>query len=485
MAASPTPTQIVNNPGFDLEAVKREAERANLQPDYSPSSDLLEVALRTFRARDTYYRRCQQYYDGDHPLIFTGFDKRNAKFLDLFQHFSDNLCRIPVEAVVDRLKIKEFTVESGQSVANNDAWQIWMDNRMAEQARRVHREALRCGDAYVLVWPDDEGKVRLYPQRARQMLVEYDNEKPELMTFAAKWWAERANKRLRVNLYFPDRIEKYELRKESNALTLPESGKNFSRIEVFRHEYGRVPVFHFANDSDDGITGRSELEVVIPLQNALNKAFLDLLVGSEFHALPQRWVTGVEVLRDPDTGKPIKPFEPGADKIWTVANEQAKFGQFDAANLEQFLKVKDNIRTEIARVTGLPMHYMNVSSGQQPSGEALRTSEARLVEKVKARQGDFGDVWEDTLQFAFQLTSKTTDKLQLEAVWVDPQSTSEEERLNVLLLKQQLGASTEQLLSEAGYGAQDIQRMMDEKQTASEHQGQQFNTGQMTPHFGS
>ena len=99
----------------------------------------------------------------------------------------------------------------------------------------------------------------------------------------------------------------------------------------------------------------------------------------------------MEVLRD-ENGKNLKPFEPGADKIWTVANEQAKFGQFDAANLEQFLKVADNLRTEVARVTGLPMHYMNVSSGQQPSGEALRTSEARLVQKVKDRQGDFGDV---------------------------------------------------------------------------------------------
>ncbi|MFN7931527.1 MAG: phage portal protein [Blastocatellia bacterium] len=479
--AAPTLTKdlIVNGPDAGLDAVRLEAQRALMQPQYPSSTTILDVAIRTFNTRVPFYRKYQAYYDGDHPLIFTGYEKKNTAFLDLFKKFADNLCRIPVDAVTDRLQVREFTVEAGDAKANADAWALWMANRMAKQALRVHREALRCGDAYVLVWPDDEGNVRLYPQRARQVIVEYDPEKPDVISWAAKWWAERANKRLRINLYFADRIEKYEFKRSSNDLTLPESGKSFTLMEdPMPHDFKRVPVFHFANDSDDGEVGRSELEIVTPLQDALNKAFLDMLIGSEYHALPQRWVTGVEVLKDPATGKPVKPFEPGADKVWTLANEAAKFGQFDAANLEQFLKVKDNIRTEIARVTGLPMHYMNVSSGQQPSGEALRTSEARLVQKVKSRQGDFGDVWEDVMKFALQLDGKGSDA-KLETVWVDPQSVSDEEKLNGLVLKQQIGVSTEQLLSEMGYGESDIKRIVKENQAAQDRQQSQFDKGQI------
>lgn len=481
MATAPGPTaaQIVNNPGFDLEAVKAEAQRVAQQATFAPSTSILDAAITQFRARTPYYDKCQQYYDGDHPIIIASYDKRNKQFFALFKDFADNLCRVPVDAVSERLHVRAFTVETGDATANKDAWQIWMDNRMAESAHRVHREALRQGDAYVLVWPDDEGQTRLYPQRARQIVVEYDGEKPEHINWAAKWWSEhtragRTNNRIRINLYFPDRIEKYAKPTEQD-FNLPESGKSFEQFEIVTHDYGRVPIFHFANDSDDGVCGRSELDVVIPLQNALNKTLLDLLVGSEYHALPQRWITGLEVLRD-ENGKPMKPFEPGADKIWTVANEQAKFGQFDAANLEQFLKVADNLRTEVARVSGLPMHYMNVSSGQQPSGEALRTSEARLVQKVKARQGDYGDVWEDVMSFALQLAGKSSEA-NLATAWVDPNSVSDEEKLNGLILKQTIGVSTEQLLSEAGYGAQDVKRMLEEKQSAIDAAQQQFDTG--------
>lgn len=64
----------------------------------------------------------------------------------------------------------------------------------------------------------------------------------------------------------------------------------------------------------------------------------------------------------------------------------------------------------------------------------------------------------------------SADKLPLEAVWFDLQSISEEERLNALLLKRQIGASTEQLLSEAGYGAQDIQRIVEENRAVGKRQ---------------
>lgn len=475
MAAAPASgPQIVNNPGFDTTAAKAEAQRIAFQVEYPSSAPMLDVAIATLRNRQPWYDRAQRYYDGEHPIIIASYDKKNKQFFALFKEFSDNLCRVPVDAIVDRLQIREFSVEQGAAQVGVDAWAIWKANRMTEAARRVHREALRQGDAYVLVWPDEEGTTRIYPQRAKQMMVDYDPEKPEEISWAAKWWIERANRRIRVNLYFPDRIEKYVKPTETD-FSLPTTGKSFERLEVTPHPYGRVPVFHFANDSDDGLVGRSELQIVVPLQNGLNKALLDMLVGSEYHALPQRWITGLEVLRD-ENGKAVKPFEPGADKIWTVANEQAKFGQFDAANLEQFLKVANDFRTEVARVTGLPMHYMNVSSGQQPSGEALRTSEARLVQKVVDRQGDFGDVWEDVMAFALKLEKKPADA-QLEALWVDPQSISTEEKLNQLVLKQTIGVSEEQLLSEAGYGKEDVKRIMEEKQAAVERQQRQFDAG--------
>lgn len=474
-APAPTGAQIVNNPGFDLDAAKREAQKLQEQQIWSTSTGILDAAIKLFRARTPYYDKAQRYYDGDQPVIITSYDKKNKQFFALFKEFNDNVCRVPVDAVAERMTVQEFGIQAGAEQAAMDAWELWTANRMKAKSLRVHREALRQGDAYVLVWPDDEGTIRIYPQRARQMVIWYNEEKDDQIDWAAKWWVESANKKIRINLYFPDRIEKYEKTAEQD-FTLPESGKSFTSLQAIPHDYGRVPVFHFANDSDDGMRGRSELEIVMPLQNALNKEFLDMLVGSEYHALPQRWITGLEVMRDPETNKTVKPFEPGADKVWTVANEQAKFGQFDAASLEQFLKVKDNIRTEVARLTGIPLHYFMVGTGQYPSGEALRTSEARLVKKVETRSEDFGDVWEDVMAFALAMDGKGGD-VKLEAKWVDPHSISDEEELNGLILKKEIGVSDEQLLSEAGYGDDDVKRMVQEKRAALEEQRRQFDAG--------
>ena len=166
MATAPAAVNMTS-PGFNLDAAKAEAQRLAFQVEYPDATPILDVAIATFRKRAPWYDLTQRYYDGDHPIIIASYDKKNKQFFQLFKDFSDNLCRIPVDAVVDRLQIREFTVEVGSAQANPDAWQLWMDNGMTKGARRVHREALRQGDGYVLVWPDEEGMTRIYPQRAR------------------------------------------------------------------------------------------------------------------------------------------------------------------------------------------------------------------------------------------------------------------------------------------------------------------------------
>ncbi|MBK8303913.1 MAG: hypothetical protein IPK98_11120 [Chloracidobacterium sp.] len=49
-----------------------------------------------------------------------------------------------------------------------------------------------------------------------------------------------------------------------------------------------------------------------------------------------------------------------------------KVGDFEAAQLEQFLKVKDGFRVDIASVTGTPLHYLCKMTGGFPSGESLK-----------------------------------------------------------------------------------------------------------------
>jgi hypothetical protein len=228
---------------------------------------------------------------------------------------------------------------------------------------------------------------------------------------------------------------------------------------VVPNPFGVVPVFHFANNADLGMPGSSELEAALPIQDGLNKSVLDMLVAMEFSAFRQRWAAGIEFERD-DEGNVVPPFQAGVDHVWMTESTDARFGDFDSADLEQFLKVKDSFRTDIASVTGTPLYYLMPQLRGFPSGESLRKAETRFLAKIRERQEAFGQVWADVMAFAARISG--TGVFRLVTEWEDAASRSEREMLENIILKKRIGISTEQALMEAGYGAEDAVRMSNE-----------------------
>lgn len=445
------------------------------------AEEIINKALREMAARAEGYRRARAYYSGSHQLAFATEKFKNA-FGELFNKFADNLMPPVVDAVRDSLVVTGFRVEAGSEGLSDEAWRLWQQARMGRRAGEVHKEALRSGDAYLIVWPDAEGHVRFNPNKAHLCTVNYDEETGERVESAVKLW-KHADNFYRLNLYLPDRIEKY-VTQRSHPNGQPAAFRNFARFEVggevwpLENPYGAVPVFHFANNADLGESGTSELKDVMPLQDALNKSVLDKMVAMEFTAFTQRYAIGLEVDTHPLTGKPIVPFE-GLERWITVGSENVKFGQFDGASLEQFLRVQNEFRMEIARVSGTPLHYFFLQTGQVPSGEALKNIEKRFLKKVQDRQTSFGQVWEDALALALRMSGPAhAEAARLFVEWEDPAPASVKERLDALLVKKELGASTTQLLIEAGYGLKDIERMKREEREEREEAEREFDAGE-------
>jgi hypothetical protein len=183
-----------------------------------------------------------------------------------------------------------------------------------------------------------------------------------------------------------------------------------------------------------------------------------MLVAVEFSAFRQRWVAGIEVDIDPDTGLAKPPFKAGADQLWVASDSQTSFGDFDTSNLDQFLKVKDSFRIDMASVTGTPLHYFLQTAKGFASGESLKQNETRFLAKIRDRQVSFGQTWAELMSFALELAGHGPN-IELITNWDDPSPTSEKDILENILLKKQIGVSTEQALKEAGYGELDVRRM--------------------------
>lgn len=430
----------------------------------------LEWAIADLKARRDGYARARAYYHGDHDLTFATEKFRNA-FGTLFRTFADNLSAPVVDALADRLQLRGFT-------GDDRTEEFFRVNRLARRSGEVHLTAPMLGDAFVIVWPNRMAEPRVYPQAPENVAVLYDEEDdPGLIVRAAKVWksAPPGEKALwRAVLYYPDHLERLEAdaTKGANAEEIPKPGRWRPRVDditpgpdgIVVNPWGRPPVFHFAHNAAIGQYGRSRLVDVIPIQNALNKSVADLLVAGEFLAFPQRHATGIEVARDPVTGEePAEgPFRAGADRLWWTANKEASFGQFAAADLGQLVAVNESFRLEVARVSGTPLHYFNVS-GDVPSGVALTVLEGRLTTTADDCVDSFGDVWQEVGTFGLGMTGP--EPAELMALWESTATRDEDAELARAEAKVRLGVSRRQALRELGYTEDQLEQMDEERQT--------------------
>lgn len=429
--------------------------------------DAALVLLTDLYQRRTKYGLYSKYYDGEHNLTFASEKFWNA-FGSMFRAFADNLCAPVIDACADRLDIVGFGSENAKNEQSKLAWDLWQANRMDQRAFQVHAESFISGDSYVIVWPDENGEPCIFPNCGEVVNVQFEADNPGAIILAIKAWTDK--KKLRLNVYKTDQIEKYISRTNVDLGSLPSKDNQFEEFREpseawpLENKYGEIPVFHFGNNCKVGAHGRSELVNVKPLQDALNKSVADMLVGMEFQSLPQRWVTGMDVPKDPETGKAIAPFIPGSDRIWAIPSPDAKFGQFEPAQLKQFIEVQESFRLEIARVSRTPLHYIMPMSGQFPSGESLKTAEAPFVSKIKRKQVSFGNVWEDVMSFALKIKGSTVeDKKPLSAQWRDASPRSESEMIMNAQLKSSLGVPTSQILRELGYSEEQITQFAAER----------------------
>lgn len=421
---------------------------------------LILWCLAQLRTRRRWYDLYEAYYDGRHRLAFSSDRVRDA-FGDLFRAFSLNLCPVVVDALADRLQVIGFS-EPGREAAD-DVQAVWERNRMPGRHGRVHRDALVLGDAYFHVWQDRDGLVRVYDESPRETIVRYDDDRPGELEGAVKCW--RAGKFVRVTAYFRDRIERYITRAESDQI--PAKMEELRPLDegdvplgvdarpVVQHGWGIVPVFHLANNPGHNGLGRSELRDVIAVQDALNKTVADLLVMSESHALPLRYLIGVDVETDPLTGRTKPLFSESQDRVVALPKDSQP-GQWDPASAEQVLSIKREFAADVARVSGVPMHtLMQVTGSDWPSGLALRTSEARLTAKARDRTGDWGPSWADGMTLGARM--RAGGEREVRTLWASVETPlSDLEVAEAAEAKQRAGIPRAQTWREMGYSETQI-----------------------------
>ncbi len=423
--------------------------------------------LRWLAAEDSerkiQYTAYREYYDGDHDTQLTA---RQRKYLQIKigEQFNDNHCPTVVDALAERLTVTGFKAE-GQDTA---LWDWWEQNRMDGTQRIVHLSAVRDGDSYLIVeWDNDEGRPVFIPELAYDGIdgvkVHYSKIKRDEIEFASKRWrtehGEGVGKVRRMNLSFPDGIEKYI----SDSDTFEGAWQPFTEegeawpipwVDSQGEPLG-VPVIHFKNKEQGYSYGQSELKNVVPLQNALNKSIIDLLAAADTTGFRIYWMLG-----DDPAGLEIAPGSFIFSKRPPTGDDSAKIGYFEGEDLSPLIQLKDSFVMEIARVSRTPISYFQIG-GMRPAEGTLKQEEVGLVARAIDRHAGFGNSWEDALIMARRLHNtfgpEQMDEGQtISAIWDDPVTRNEKEHLESLKFKHELGVPQEQLWVEMGHNGEEV-----------------------------
>lgn len=163
---------------------------------------------------------------------------------------------------------------------------------------------------------------------------------------------------------------------------------------------------------------------VIPVADACCRAITNMQIATEFQAVPQRYILGAakEDFEDAD-GKQIPAWEAYLGRVWALANDDAKAGQFPAAELHNFTDAITTYGKIAASLQGVPLSYFAAGADNPTSADAIRAEEARLVKACERRQRAFGGPWEQVMRLAIWVADGGTYPQGVEnlaMVWRDP-----------------------------------------------------------------
>jgi hypothetical protein len=137
----------------------------------------------------------------------------------------------------------------------------------------------------------------------------------------------------------------------------------------------------------------------------------------------------------------VSQFEAYFDAIKILASKDAKWGQFDAADLQNFETALNIYRTEAANVTGLPPRFFGLLSSQPPQEGGIKADEARLVRSIESQNTELGMSigWVGGLALRFA-TGEWVEGNRVGADFFDPSTPTVSQREDALSKRLASGA---------------------------------------------
>lgn len=438
-----------------------------------------ELAFAAWRADEERVRQqdvvmARRFHEGEHEVALTealkGFLGGDSA------RFNVNMCRTVVEAVTERMMIADVGAAGDASAAF--ARDLWERNQMALRQAQVHEWGLVDGESFVIVsWSDEEQRVVLTPtSRYTDAQVDGDNfggkahypndDMMQPLLFCSKRWVEtleNGRARQRATLYWPDRVEKYqvvagslvEFRDDGDAgWPLPWLDRNGRPLgSAMEHLYGQPSL-------------RPEAWDAIPIQNGLNKGVVDMLATADLTAFRMFVAFGWIPTTD---GRPLAAdssnmarIGPGTILGTTRPRSEVDFTAIDGADVRPMIEMLQSMIGWLAVVTNTPESRLSFTRQIAAEG-TLQEQKETLYAKIRKRQALFDAGWKRVLERARRVQdakgAPVGDESPFLIDWAPIQSRDTADERDEWRVKREMGVPTEQIWSEMGYSVEQVEKM--------------------------
>lgn len=513
-------------------SASRLAEQLMLGELDEETAQHITQGLREMREAYPAYAQAEAYYNGNVSEVFS--HNNIARLLGATKNrYRLNFAKTPVNVVADRLNIgsvivtnkatKDSTEDDPNTSADDDPdaeltrtfeQDVWKAAKMGRKSGTIHLRVSMYGDAYLFVWPqtptkEDPSQIYVQYNSPKTTRVIYDPDDTERILFTIKMWWE--NKRIRVTLYYADRVERFISKKQNEEVkTASEyetgrtkalqaekelmkldnlSGKDFEPYvpnapadnetiasplgidsHIIENPLGRQPIIHFRNDFP---YGRPEHVDAYGPQDALNKTSTTLMHSVEYQGFPQRYgLAQPNAELGGDTNAGAGSWEDEEDSVDTDSDDRAvdsgpgtiavlkgmaSVGQFMAADSANFLGAADFFIRAMAQVTDTPLRFFFPPTSHAPSGESVRAEDAPLNQKLGKRERTYDDPWAEFSALGMEIvTEQESDTFDVTIRWQPRASIEDAMGWQTVQLKINTGVPIRQALIEAGYSADQV-----------------------------
>jgi hypothetical protein len=268
-----------------------------------------------------------------------------------------------------------------------DAWQA---NGMDGRQPAINREAIGLGKSFILVMPSDGGGVVMRPLSALTTFAVYEDQRDEYPVQVLARVGKRKPSFWESTWIYVDDEGVYRFNGDPARP---------ADVKFTSHGLDVCPVVLIPNTLAIDGEPQSSIEPAIPVYQRIVDATFTLQMVQRYGAFPQKWMAGGEIAKNADGTPSVRSSVDSLLHASGVSGETARFGTFEAADLNQVVAALEEHIINLTSVLQVPTLYF-IGPKPNTSADSIVAGESSYHRNLADRRLSLGEGYELALRTA-------------------------------------------------------------------------------------